>query len=60
MIKTIYPSIYAWIMCNVETNMDAMDWKAARWTATSPRRVGSEKLAASTGEGPRRRALYVS
>jgi hypothetical protein len=36
------------------TYIDAMDWKAARLTATMPTRVGSEKCVASSGEGPLR------
>jgi hypothetical protein len=37
--------------------MDAMDWNAARLTATMPIRVGSEKWATSKGDGPLRYAL---
>ena len=37
--------------------MEAMDWKTARLTATIPTRVGSEKWAASRGDGPRLLAL---
>jgi hypothetical protein len=33
--------------------IEAMDWKAARWTAVMPIRVGSVKFAASNGVGPR-------
>ena len=40
--------------------MDAMDWNAARLTATIPTRVGSEKWAASNGDGPFLCALYAS
>lgn len=40
--------------------MDAMDWNVTRFTATSPRREGSEKCPASNVEGPRLCALYVS
>jgi len=40
--------------------MDAMDWNVARWTAVMAIRVGSEKLAASMGEGPLWYALYDS
>lgn len=43
-----------------KTDMEAMDWKVARWKAAMPMRAGSEKLAASTGEGPRWYALYDS
>ncbi len=43
-----------------KTDMEAMDWKVARWTAAMHMRAGSEKLAASTGEGPRWYALYDS
>lgn len=40
--------------------MDATDWKTARFTAIIPMRVGSEKWAASIGDGPWRWALYDS
>lgn len=47
-----------WIV-NAGRAMDARDWKTARLTATIPRRVGSEKFAASMGVGPCSFALYV-
>jgi hypothetical protein len=39
--------------------MDATPWKTARLTVTRPRRVGSDILAASKGEGPCCEDLYV-
>jgi hypothetical protein len=52
------------ISCSGEQNLgpdiEAMDWKTARFTAIIPTRVGSEKWAASRGDGPCLWALYAS
>lgn len=47
-----HPGILSQNSADASTHIDATDWNTARLTTSIPIRVDSEKLAASTGDGP--------